>query len=209
MIDEAQANPADSPVRAILFDLSDVLVVGLTGVGAVLERRLGYPAAEIERQLRSQPLLGECTEDEYLRRVKQEYAWEIDLGDLKKSIREHFDQPVPGMVEIVTALAKSYPLYLLSDHGREWIEYIEARHLVLSLFTQKFYSFSLHMRKNDPATYRTVLSLMDCEAQECIFIDDRRAFLDAAARVDLLTILFEDSRHLARDLGERGVWAAE
>ncbi len=209
MSDGASQAEVEAPIRTILFDLSDVLVVGLTGLGDTLRGRLPYTATEILAQFRSPPmsdfLLGSITEDAYLRRVMQEFGWDIDLAELKNSIRRHFDQTVPGMVEIVAALAKYYPLYLLSDHGREWIEYIESRHVFLGSFSQRFYSFSLHTRKNNPTTYRSILPVMGCDPHECLFIDDRHLFLDAANEVGLQTILFRDSRQLLRDLRRFGI----
>jgi putative hydrolase of the HAD superfamily len=209
MTDAELRAKADTTVRAIMFDLSDVLVVGLTGVGEVLQGRLQYTPSEILAQLRSSAmrdfLLGSTTEDVYLRQVIQEFAWEIDLDELKQLIRSHFDQAIAGMPQIVDGLAGGYPLYLLSDHGREWIEHIEKKHAFLGRFTRRFYSFSLHLRKNDPATYRAVMPLIGCDPSECLFIDDRRTFLEAAGEVGLQTILFRDSRHLLYDLRRLGV----
>jgi hypothetical protein len=66
-------------IRALLFDLSDVLVVGLTGIGARLQAYLPYPGDEILRQLRGDAmldfLLGYCSEEEYLGRVKMGRAF--------------------------------------------------------------------------------------------------------------------------------------
>lgn len=200
---------ASTSVRAILFDLSDVLVVGLTGIGDILRTRLPYTPSEILDQLRGQAmldfLLGSVTEDAYLGDVIQEFGWDIDLVELKHLIRVHFDQSVPGMPEVVTALAKAYPMYLLSDHGREWIEYIEGRHLFLGAFVRRFYSFSLHLRKNNPEVYRLVLPVMACAPDECLFVDDRQVFLDAARVVGLQTVLFRDSRQLLGELRGFGV----
>ena len=70
-------------IRALLFDLSDVLVVGLTGIGARLQAILPYPADEILRQLRGDAmldfLLGYCSEEEYLGRVKREVVRQIGV----------------------------------------------------------------------------------------------------------------------------------
>jgi len=110
--------------RALLFDLSDVIVVGLTGIGARLEPFLPYSASEILGQLRSALflpfLLGEVTEEEYLRGVLSQFGWSLQVSDVKTIVREHFRTPIPGTGEILAALGTSYPLYLSSDHGREW-----------------------------------------------------------------------------------------
>jgi HAD superfamily hydrolase (TIGR01509 family) len=184
-------------IRAIIFDLGDVLVTGLTGIGSRLEPSLHYPAGEILRQFRGDEmqalLLGTCSEEQYLDRLKRAYGWPLSTDEIKAVIREHFKTAMPGARELVLDLARDYPLYLLSDHGREWIEFIESQHDFLSVFRRRFYSFDLHARKNDPETYRRVLSTIGVAAAECLFIDDRRAFLGAAAQAGLQTLQFEDA----------------
>jgi HAD superfamily hydrolase (TIGR01509 family) len=196
-------------IRALLFDLSDVLVVGLTGIGAKLQAYLPYPGDEILRQLRGDAmldfLLGYCSEEEYLGRVKRDYGWKPDIGQIKAIIRQHFKTAMPGADAIVASLAKDYPLYLLSDHGREWARYIEAEHAFLSLLRRRFYSFELHLRKNNPEVYREVLRQIGVPAAECLFIDDRPGFLAAASQVGLAGILFENSDQLRGKLKEYSI----
>jgi HAD superfamily hydrolase (TIGR01509 family) len=196
-------------IRAILFDLSDVLVVGLTGIEARLQPYLPYPGDEILRQLRGDAmldfLLGYCSEEEYLGRVKRDYGWKPDIDQIKAIIRQHFTTAMPGASDIVTSLAEDYPLYLLSDHGREWARYIEAKHAFLGLLRRRFYSFDLHLRKNNPEAYREVLRQIDVPAAECLFIDDRPGFLAAASQVGLAGILFENSDQLRYKLREHSI----
>ena len=196
-------------MRAILFDLSDVLVVGLTGIEARLQPYLPYAGDEILRQLRGDAmldfLLGYCSEEEYLGRVKHDYGWELSIDQIKAIIRQHFKTAIPGAGEIVASLAKDYPLYLLSDHGREWARYIEAEHPFLGLFTRRFYSFDLHLRKNNPEVYREVLRQIGVPAAGCLFIDDRPGFLAAASQVGLAGILFENSDQVRSKLREYSI----
>jgi glucose-1-phosphatase len=196
-------------IRTLLFDLSDVLVVGLTGIEARLQAILPYPSGEILGQLRSDAmldfLLGYCSEEEYLGRVRRAYGWEPDVDQIKAVIRQHFKTAMPGAGEMVASLARDYPLYLLSDHGREWARYIEAEHAFLSLFTRRFYSFELHLRKNNPEVYREVLRQIGVPAAECLFVDDRAGFLAAASQAGLTGILFENCGQLKNKLREHSI----
>ncbi len=196
-------------IRALLFDLSDVLVVGLTGIEARLQAILPYPADEILGQLRGDAmldfLLGYCSEEEYLERVKREYGWEPDIDQIKAAIRQHFKTAMPGAAELVAGLARSYPLYLLSDHGREWARYVEAEHAFLGLFARRFYSFDLHLRKNNPEVYREVLRQIGIPAAECLFVDDRPGFLAAAGQAGLAGIRFENGDQLRSKLRDYSI----
>jgi FMN phosphatase YigB (HAD superfamily) len=187
-------------IKIIIFDLSDVLITGLTGIEERLQVHLSAPKDEILRQFRSNTmldfLLGYCSEEEYLQKLKAEHGWELSVEEIKKIIREHFKKAIPGTGEIVTNLANHYPLFLLSDHGREWVEYIEREHTFLKLFKSRFYSFDLHTRKNNSDTYTKVLNLINAIPEECLFIDDRPIFLDVAKEVGFNTIQFDDSNQL-------------
>jgi putative hydrolase of the HAD superfamily len=187
-------------IKIIIFDLSDVLITGLTGIEERLQVHLSAPKDEILRQFRSNTmldfLLGYCSEEEYLQKLKLEHGWELSVEEIKKIIREHFKKVIPGTEEIVTSLSNHYSLFLLSDHGREWVEYIEREHTFLELFRLRFYSFELHMRKNNPDTYWKILKQIDAIPEECLFIDDRLMFLDVAKEVGLNTIHFDDSNQL-------------
>jgi HAD superfamily hydrolase (TIGR01509 family) len=191
-------------ISAIIFDLGDVLVTGLTGIGLRLEGHVPYAADEIVQQFRGDEmrdfLLGWCSEEEYLTRVRAAHAWPLSIDEIRAIIREHFKTAMPGARELVLDLAREYSLYLLSDHGREWAEYIEAQHDFLSVFRRRFYSFDLHARKNDPETYRRVLEIIGAEPPECLFIDDRRAFLEAAAQAGLQTLLFQNAAQVRKAL---------
>ncbi len=196
-------------IRCLIFDLNDTLVRGLTGVEEALAPILGIDKAEILPALRSDEmlpfLLGETSEDEYLRTVITAHAWPIDLDLLKRLIRANFAHAVPGADELARHLSGRYELALLSDDGREWAAYKEAAHGFLALFARKFYSFDLTSRKNDPRTFRTVLEALGRAPGECLFIDDRQRFLDAALGAGLTGIRFEGSPSLRGRLAEFGV----
>lgn len=196
-------------IRCLIFDLNDTLVRGLTGVEEALAPVLGIEKAEILPALRSDEmlpfLLGEAGEDEYLRAAIAAHAWRIDLDLLKRLIRANFAHAVPGAAALVRHLSGRYELALLSDDGREWAAYKEATHAFLALFARKFYSFDLKSRKTDPRTFRTVLEALGRGPEECLFIDDRQRFLDAAQEAGLAGIRFEDSPSLRERLSEIGI----
>jgi len=196
-------------IHSLIFDLNDTLVVGLTGIGPRLEPLLGAPAGEIPSLFREDPmldfLLGHCTEDDYLANIKAMHGWDADIQAIKPILREHFKQAIPGMPELVAELVKAYPLYLLSDQGREWAEAVEQTHPFMALFTRRFYSWDMHCRKTDPQTFARVVGQIDAQPAECLMIDDRQGFLDFAAQAGLQTALFAGSQPLRGQLTRLGI----
>ena len=191
-------------IEVIIFDLSDVLITGLTGIERTLGEVLNVPEDQVLDQFRGlsmlEYLVGNCSEDDYLKELKKEYSWPVEIDEIKKLIRLHFKNTIPGMKEIIEGLAKKYPLYLLSDHGREWIEFIEKEHTFLQVFKHRFYSFDLQTRKRDPETYREVLNEINIRPEVCLFIDDRPMFFQVAQKIGMNVIHFKDGRQLIEEL---------
>lgn len=196
-------------IRCLIFDLNETLVRGLTGVEEALAPILGIDKADILPALRCDGmlpfLLGETSEEDYLRAVIAARAWRIDPDLLKRLVRANFDHAVPGAAELVRHLSGRYELAIHSDEGREWAAYKETAHGFLALFPRKFYSFDLKSRKTDPRTFRTVLEALGRGPDECLFIDDRQRFLDAAREAGLAGIRFEGSPSLRERLAEYGI----
>ena len=112
----------------LIFDLGDVLVEGFSRVAAVLAQRLNR--AVTTSCLQGEPLVslteGRLAETTYWQQVRDRARWPMTVAALEALVREIFRRPVPGMPELLTALA--HRLMLLSDQGREWMAYLDATH---------------------------------------------------------------------------------
>ena len=96
--------------------------------------------------------------------------------------------------ELLDRLRQSgYRIYLLSNTNLPHREYFVQRfdrenpfHRTFeSYFDRCFYSDAMHLRKPDPAIYRTALEQAGITADETLFIDDNRPNTDAAERVGI------------------------
>lgn len=72
-------------------------------------------------------------------------------------------------------------------------------------FTAFFTSCYLGVQKPDEAIYRMVLGITQRTPEECLFIDDRLANLDAPRKLGMRAIHFQNPAQLARDLIQQGV----
>ena len=202
-------------IRNIIFDLSEVIISGYRGIEeVVLESKYGtfknQKLLENEADLDSMReneiflnlLRGKLTEEEYLNYVLKNKNWNVSVEQLKTVIRSNLNKPIPGTMEIVKQLkAKGYyQLILLSDHAREWMEYIEENNKDLNIFDKKIFSYDIGAVKSDKQTFKTVLEQAGIIADETLFIDDYEKNVKNAEAVGIHGIVFENADQLKKTL---------
>lgn len=145
---------------------------------------------------------GTIKEEAYWSELLEGTDWEITVEDLKETIRENLNQPVEGTIEIVKNLKGKYQLILLSDHVKEWMEYIEEKNQDINLFDKKIFSYDIGSIKSDQQTFRTVLNQTQILADETIFIDDNEVNVKRAEEVGIKGIVFKNAEQLKSELAK-------
>ena len=202
-------------IKNIIFDLSEVIISGNRGIEeVVLESQYGtfenQKILENEVDLDSMRenevflnlLRGKLTEEEYLNHALKNKNWNVSVEQLKIAIRQNLNQPIPGTMEIVKQLKakEKYQLILLSDHAREWMEYIEEKNKDLKIFDKKIFSYDIGAVKSDKQTFKTVLEKVAIVADETLFIDDYEKNAKNAEAVGIHGIVFENAEQLRKIL---------
>ncbi len=196
-------------MTTILCDLSEVLIAGLLGV----EKQLGPLVALSGREFLaalahptlSELFRGRISEEAYLSQLVDRQRWDLPVETLKQQIRLNFHHQVEGTLDIISELAVSYPVVLVSDHAREWVAYITDVHPFLSLFTRTFYSYEYGYLKSEPAAFRHILDCLGAAPEECLLIDDSEPNTVVAAGLGISTIRFTTAAALAQQLAEMGL----
>jgi HAD superfamily hydrolase (TIGR01509 family) len=193
----------------LIFDLSEVLIRGFLGVERTLTHVLRASEGQIVRAFGGEMLIalckGQISEDEYWTTVLKAYHWDVALEDVKAYIRANFQQTVPGMVELVSELSRSYRLVILSDHAREWVEYIVDYHHFLDLFAVKLFSYELGSVKSEPETFEKALARIATRPEDCLFIDDNQLNIATAKMVGLFGLHFTHTGALVKQLRQRDI----
>ena len=184
-------------IRLIISDLSEVLVSGLYGIEVELQPILGIPQNEIlpcfGGNLLTTLFVGRITEDEYLSEIISERCWPITVEGLRETIRRNLLQSDNRAIALVTSLAEKMDVVILSDHAREWADFVRQNHPVaieaafLKVFERQFYSYETGFTKSDPRAFTHVLRTMRVAAEESLFIDDRMPNVETALSVGLNT----------------------
>jgi FMN phosphatase YigB (HAD superfamily) len=193
--------------QCIIFDLSEVLIAGLVGVEKELSPALSIPEHEILPcfldSLFEDLLLGNISEETYLKHLIAKEGWPLDISSLQGAIRRNFHHEVEGSISILMDLAADYELVLLSDHVMEWVAYIRSIHPFIQVFEQAFFSYDLRGTKRDPETFSRVLDLLSVSPTDCLFVDDNPANVRVAESVGLGGIRFVNAEQLATEFGVR------
>ncbi len=102
-----------------------------------------------------------------------------------------FVKEVEGINELLTGLAKSNQLYVLSNSNILHGIYTQGKfnHL-FSKFTCVFYSFNLNSRKPEAEIFTKLIKLTDSNPADIIFIDDKAENVNAATKAGINGIIF-------------------
>ena len=107
----------------------------------------------------------------------------------------------PDTVDLVHRLKrKGHPLYCLSNMHFASIEYLEKTHTFWDVFDGAVISCRLQLCKPEPQIYAHLLTTYDLKAADTLFIDDVQKNLDAAARLGIHTLRFENATQCEREL---------
>lgn len=191
-------------INTAIFDLSEVYLHGIKGLGAKLGSLLKVPDQIAYNSMGGEDLSslfkGEITEDEYWRRYLQKNHFKTSSGKLKQLVRAHFSE-IEGTRGIIEELKqREYKLGLLSIHAREWIEYCQGRFDYHKLFDSVSYSFQTGICKPDKRAYEIILAQLCSKPEESLFIDDQERNLVPVRSLGMKAIRFIDSRQLKKEL---------
>jgi 2-haloacid dehalogenase len=132
-------------------------------------------------------------------------------ADLIRAFDEHWEEsiggPIEGTIEIIKRLeAKGYQLVGLTNWSADKFKLSRARYDIFQMFDPIIVSGEERLVKPDPEIFHLTLRRIGRSARECLFIDDSKVNVDAAARLGFLTIHFQSPEQLAADLQKMGVW---
>ncbi|HEX2674360.1 MAG TPA: HAD-IA family hydrolase, partial [Polyangiaceae bacterium] len=110
-----------------------------------------------------------------------------------------------GMRELVADLSARYRLVLLSNIDGYYWPVVSNSQPELEHFAVKFLSFELGLAKPDAEIFRRVCERCQTRPEQCYFVDDTRANVDAAVALGFKAHWFRGVSGLIADLGALGL----
>ena len=201
----------DSTIKALLFDLGDV-IIGLDfdrAYRAVAELS-PYSADEIPDLIRQADLAypyerGEMSSEVFHRRFCTALEMDIPFDRFRRLWGDMF-QPEPILDDTFLAgLAANYRLVLLSNTNELHFDFIRGRYTLLRHFDELVLSYEVGVMKPGREIYTEAVRRAGCQAHECFFTDDKLVNVEAGARLGLEAVVFENPEQLRQSLAKRGV----
>ena len=112
---------------------------------------------------------------------------------------------IPATCDLLRRLHARYPLYLLSDTNEIHFGYVRETVGILRVFREFIVSYQVGAMKPDPRIYGEALRRSGLPATACVFVDDRPANVEGAARVGMHALLFQSPEQFATELTRLGV----
>lgn len=198
-------------IKNIIFDLSEVIISGYHGVEQIIEQNTNISAESFLKRKKEtiniffDTMRGKYSEDDYLSYLLKDTNWNISKDKLKLLIRKNLNIPVKDTMDIIKELKDNYNLILLSDHVREWTNYIFENNKDLSIFNHKYFSYDYKKLKSDEGTFKYIVSDLNIKPEETIFIDDYEINVQVANKNGIKGIIFKNAGQLRIELEKVGI----
>lgn len=147
---------------------------------------------------------GKTTMDQYLERTIFYQARNFNKDEFK-SYMFSLSRPKPEVLELARNLAAKYLMATINNESREINEYRIKQFGLTQICDLFISSCYVGLRKPDVKIYRLALDVIQKTPDECCFIDDRTANVEAAAKAGMRAVLMRDPAQLKKDLQGLGV----
>ncbi len=119
-------------------------------------------------------------------------------GDLEKIEEEYLDtiELSDGFIDFIEKVRNKYMLAVISNDSSRWSKYLREKFNINKYFDVISISGDLKIKKPDERIFLLTIEKLGVNAEECIYIDDRRGYLEAAKKVGMNPILL-NSRNVS------------
>jgi len=193
-------------IKGILFDLGGVVVFNH------LDKQLEFFAKEVEidaKELKKleeieheKLILGKLSVKEFCSSIRNKFELEKDSATLVliwERIYEETSQLNRELITFIKELKKKYPVGLISNIFDVTASFHQ-RQKLFYFFKPVFLSCRIGIAKPDIKMYANALKGIGFKGSEVLYIDDCPEHLKVATEFGMKTILFKDTKQLAKEL---------
>ena len=195
-------------IDALIFDLGGVLIdLDLEKCKRAFAERLSYNGIDMlldafhQKGIYSDLEEGLISADEFRSRILAGSAPGCTAEDVDEAVFALLVGVRPYKFALLTELAKSYDLYLLSNTNpismiKCYRLFEEAGYPMDRMFRKLFLSYQMKMQKPSERIFRTAVEETGCTPDRVLFIDDSAANVEGAEKAGLNAMLFNQKDNL-------------
>jgi len=201
------------PIKFVILDLGGVYFTD--GTSLVIDRVKNishYDEKAIDELFKEAPgkegylfRTGELSSEEFWSIVSERLgASKDDTLKIRQTWLSAYE-PRPGMKELVQSLRKNYKVVAFSNTMKERIDYLDEKYGLMKDFDSYVFSYEYGMTKRNPELFKKMLGAINAGVGECVFVDDKDAYLDTARSLGMASIKFKDKETLVKDFAAVGI----
>ena len=206
--------------RAVIFDIGRVIVRldperAFEPIAAAMQNAAGpsdkrLSAADTWALIRADECWdkwqeGRISPSDWHRRLMDVLKLSLTLEEFRDAWNRVLNPQTILSNELFAQLGARCRLALLSNTDPIHVECLERRFTFGRYFPTRIYSCGVGASKPSPAIYRAALDSLGVPAHEALYIDDIQEFVDAAGRLGMDAIRFENPALLRSELRRRGL----
>lgn len=191
-------------IKTIILDLGNVLIF-VRNVHAGLDfSDCGYFKKHAIRSKVKLYEKGKISTEEFYTWFGKKTKKDIDVKNLDALFEKVFSLN-EDMASLLKRLKNDYRLVVLSNTNEANYNFVLKRYDILNIFDDYVLSYKVGSLKPEEKIYKIALEKSLCNPEECIFIDDKKEFVDAAKRFGIKAIQYKSHSFLEEKLKEFGV----
>ena len=199
---------AETPLRAVIFDIGRVLVrLDVASAVALLSDGLSLSPEELWSAIQTDPRWqdwqeGRIAPHDWHLHITKRLGSKLNFSEFCDAWNRTLDpQPLQAR-DLFAGLAKSKRLALVSNTDPIHVAHLEANYDFFEFFPTavRIYSCSFNASKPSPVIFQAALKAVRVKAQEAVFIDDILEYVEAARSLGLEGIHYRNPSQLRHDL---------
>jgi putative hydrolase of the HAD superfamily len=195
--------------KAIIFDWGGVCCSGAEPFASpALQKILKMTPSEIEdgaRDIYNGYYIGKYDKVSFWREIMKRFSLtetnEINPDALSTAYTNSYEI-YQDVLDLILNLKKRYRIGLLSKLTPEMREHIKLSHDLKKYFEVEVYSCDSDVQssKPDPKPFFVILDKMKLSTEDCLFIDDSKKNIEAATKIGMKTLLFNNKAKFFQDI---------
>lgn len=187
-----------SPIKAIVFDLGEVLIK--LDFSQVMSLR-GNSTHQLEASIKSMNEWhlydaferGHINEEQFIKKLNSELSLSLSAETFRRIWNSVLKGAVPQIETTLKHLAQKYPLWALTNSNETHINHFKSHYPWYREFQAVLTSFELGHRKPEKEIYEKMIKHIGVEPQEILFLDDRLENVEGAQHLGISAELCQNT----------------